>query len=53
MDVEALTYYHRRERAERTAAKESLCPEARRVHRELAAKYAAQQAKAAVSRPPK
>ena len=34
-------YFQRRERAERTAAKIATCTEARRVHQELAQRYAA------------
>ena len=33
-------YYRARERAERTAAKNASCPEARRAHQELAQAYA-------------
>ena len=33
-------YYRARERAERKAAKEAQCPEARRAHEELALAYA-------------
>jgi hypothetical protein len=33
-------YYRARERAERTAAKNANCPEARRAHEELAQAYA-------------
>jgi hypothetical protein len=33
-------YYRARERAERAAAKEAACPEARRAHEELAIAYA-------------
>lgn len=33
-------YYRARERAERAAAKAAACPEARRIHQELAQAYA-------------
>ena len=41
MDQEWQNYLERRERSERAAAKRATCPEARRVHQELALKYAA------------
>ena len=38
---DSLEYFERRERAERAAAKNATCSEARRVHQELAQHYAA------------
>ena len=40
MDRATSEYYQRRERAERAAAKSASCPQARRVHQELAQAYA-------------
>ena len=53
MKMETREYFERRERAERAAAKNASCPEARKIHQELAQHYAemAQQfAEAPVSR---
>jgi hypothetical protein len=41
MDEASQTYYQRRERAERAAAKRAASAEARRVHHQLAMNYAA------------
>ena len=41
MDQEWQNYLERRERSERAAAKKASCPQAQRVHQELALKYAA------------
>ena len=41
------SYLERREKAEREAAKHATCPEARRVHQELAQMYAAARKKVA------
>jgi hypothetical protein len=41
MDQEWQNYLERRERSERAAAKKATCPQAQRVHQELALKYAA------------
>ena len=41
MDQELQAYLERRERIERAAAKKATCPQAQRVHQELAIKYAA------------
>ena len=49
MDLDSLTYYHLRERAERGAAKEATSLESRRLHKRLAEAYAERKAKAAVS----
>ena len=40
MQENSADYYRARERAERAAAKEAACPEARRAHQELAQAYA-------------
>lgn len=40
MQENSAEYYRARERAERAAAKEAACPEARRAHQELAQAYA-------------
>jgi hypothetical protein len=40
MQENSADYYRARERAERAAAKEAACPEARRAHLELALAYA-------------
>ena len=40
MQENSAEYYRARERAERLAAKEAACPEARRAHHELAQAYA-------------
>ncbi len=39
MDQETREYLERRERMERAAAKNATCPEARRVHQQLAQEY--------------
>ena len=41
MDQFSKAYFERRERAERAAAKSATCPQARRVHQEMAQIYAA------------
>jgi pyridoxine/pyridoxamine 5'-phosphate oxidase len=40
MKMESREYFEQRERAERAAAKNASCPEARRIHQELAQHYA-------------
>ncbi len=40
MKAESRDYYAARERAERTAAENATCPEARKVHEEMARAYA-------------
>jgi hypothetical protein len=40
MKMSSQEYFERRERAERAAAKKATCPEARRIHQELAENYA-------------
>jgi hypothetical protein len=40
MQMSSFEYYRARERAERKAAEEAQCPQARRVHEELALAYA-------------
>jgi hypothetical protein len=40
MNSNSAEYYRTRERAERAAAKQAACPEARRAHQELAQAYA-------------
>ena len=40
IDQETAIYFHRRERAERAAAKKAASDSARRVHQELAQNYA-------------
>lgn len=40
MKMDSHEYFQRRERAERAAAKNAACPEARRIHQELAQSYA-------------
>jgi hypothetical protein len=40
MQENTAEYYRARERAERAAAKEAACPQARRAHQELAQAYA-------------
>lgn len=40
MRTDSTEYYAARERAERMAAKNATCPEARRVHEEMARAYA-------------
>lgn len=40
MDQKERDYFAARERAERTAAKNARCPQARRAHQELARAYA-------------
>lgn len=40
MDGESQGYFEHRERSERSAAKKAACPRARRVHQELAQRYA-------------
>ena len=39
MNPQQIEYYQARERAERAAAKAAACPQARRVHQELAQHY--------------
>jgi hypothetical protein len=40
MNMKSQAYFEQRERAERAAAKKAGCPEARRIHQELAQNYA-------------
>lgn len=40
MQTNSADYYRARERAERKAAEEAMCPEARRAHEEMAQAYA-------------
>jgi hypothetical protein len=40
MDQQPMSYFERRERIERAAAKNAACPNARRAHQELAQRYA-------------
>jgi hypothetical protein len=40
MNMKSQAYFEQRERAERAAAKKAACPEARRIHQQLAQNYA-------------